>query len=52
MGRHAQSAWIIRVFAIVLATTWPALAVAAVTADGVALGCQRGIAATADSMLR
>jgi hypothetical protein len=38
MGRHARCAWIIRVFAIVLATTSPALAVAAVTADGVVFG--------------
>ncbi len=38
MGRHAQCAWISRVFAIVLAAASPALAVAAVTAEGVALG--------------
>ena len=42
MGRPAQSAWIIRVLAIVLATASPALAVAAVTADGVALGASAG----------
>jgi hypothetical protein len=42
MGRHAQSAWIIRIFAIVLAMAWPALAGAAVTADAVALGAGAG----------
>ena len=38
MGRHAQCAWIIRFFAIVLAAMSPMLAVAAVTADAVAFG--------------
>ena len=42
MGRHAQCAWISRIFAIVLAAASPALAVAAVTADGVALGAGAG----------
>jgi len=46
MGRHAQCAWIIRFFAIVLATMSPALALAAVTADGVVFsggdGCSNG----------
>jgi hypothetical protein len=42
MGRHAQCAWIFRVFAIVLAMASPAFAVAAVTADAVALGAGAG----------
>lgn len=42
MGQPAQSAWIIRVFAILLAMASPALAHAAVTADGVALGASAG----------
>jgi hypothetical protein len=42
MGRYAQSAWIILFFATVLVTAWPVLAVAAVTADGVALGAGAG----------
>jgi hypothetical protein len=46
MGRHARSVWIIRVFATALAAVSPALAVAAVTADAVALdasaGCSNG----------
>ena len=37
MGRHAQSAWIIRVFAFVLGAASPVLAHAAATALGVAL---------------
>lgn len=46
MGRHARRAWIIRFFAIVLATMSPTLAVAAVTANSVAFsggdGCSTG----------
>jgi hypothetical protein len=42
MGRHAQCAWIFRVFAIVFAMASPAFAVAAVTADAVALGAGAG----------
>ena len=42
MGRHAQSTRIIGVFAIVLATAWPALGMAAVTADGIALDASAG----------
>ena len=46
MGRPAQSAWIIRIFAAVLAAAAPALAIAEVTADDVALdaaaGCSNG----------
>jgi len=46
MGRHAQGAWIIRVFAIVLATMSPAPSLAAVTADAVGFaggdGCSNG----------
>jgi hypothetical protein len=42
MGRHARCAWIIRLFAIALAATSPALAVAAVTADGMVLGASAG----------
>ena len=44
MGRHAQHAWIIRVFAIALAMAWPALAFASATAiaPGVALNASAG----------
>jgi hypothetical protein len=42
MGRHAQYAWIFQVFAIVLAVASPGFAVAAVTADAVALGAGAG----------
>ena len=46
MGGLAQSAWIIRVFAALVAATSPALALAAATAQGVALnasaGCSNG----------
>ena len=52
MGRHAQCAWIIRVFAIVLAAMTPVAAVAAVTADAVAFGAGAMDAATADSISR
>jgi hypothetical protein len=42
MGRPAQSAWIIRIFALVLAAASAAPAIAAVTANGVALGASAG----------
>jgi hypothetical protein len=44
MGRHAQHAWIIRVFAIALAMLWPALAFASASAiaPGVALNTSAG----------
>ena len=46
MGRHAQGAWIIRVFAFVLVTMSPAPSLAAVTADAVEFadgdGCSNG----------
>ena len=46
MGGLAQSAWIIRVFVVLLAAASPALALAAATARGVALnagaGCSNG----------
>jgi hypothetical protein len=42
MGRLARSAWIIRIFAIVLGAAWPALASAAVTALDVTLGASAG----------
>jgi hypothetical protein len=42
MGRRVQCAWIIRVFAVVLAAMSPAFAVASVTANGVALGAGAG----------
>ncbi len=44
MGRHAQHAWIIRIFAIALAMAWPALAFASATAiaPGVALNASAG----------
>lgn len=42
MGRHAQSAWIIRVFAALLLAPAPALVHAAATAQGVALSASAG----------
>jgi hypothetical protein len=46
MGRHAQYVWFIRVFAALIGALSPALAVAAATAQGVALsagaGCSNG----------
>jgi hypothetical protein len=42
MGRHAQSAWIIRVFAALLAAATPTLALATATAQGVALNASAG----------
>lgn len=46
MGRYAQYAWIIRILLFGLASALPALAVAAATAEGVALnaaaGCSNG----------
>jgi hypothetical protein len=42
MGRHARSAWIIRVFATVLAAASPGLAFAAATAQDVALNAAAG----------
>lgn len=42
MGRHAQSAWIIRVFTASLLTLAPAFAFAAATAQGVALNASAG----------